>query len=446
MDRPKGRSFFLGDSPIFTHYPNMLYRLVKMLMRSALGMFYRHSMLRNMHHIPLKGAAILISNHPSSLMDAALLGVLLKRPIHFFARGDVFMNPIVNSILKALHMHPVHHHEGGRDTLTANDASFEKAITLLHEGALVLFFPEGSSHTDYHLLSFRKGAFRIALQAVSRKPGLDIQVVPIAINYSHPTAIFSSVWVQAAEPIFVKDYLDNYNEHRAIGIRQLTRDAEKAVRDIAIDAMAGHSPQLFSCLNIWRNSEHALNISGEQQIVAEYAISKAQPKWMHHVQLPLQEYEKLLAAYHCTDEEVVAAGRKKMSKAPLLLGFPAAAIGWFLNALPLLLARMIADKKVKRTDFYSWVLVVSSALLYVLWFIGITVSAMNMLSGWQTIGILFVMVATGQYSWNYYRYYHQWRLQQNGLKLPEVLRSEMGRLRKEILEQINAHSNPLSNN
>lgn len=417
----------------------MLYRLVKILMRSALGLFYHRSMLRNLHHIPASGPILLIANHPSSLMDAAFLGALLKRPVHFFARGDVFINPLVTRILRALHMHPLHHHQEGRHTLDLNNESFETAIELLKAGEVVLFFPEGSSHTDYHLRPFRKGAFRIALQAVSEAAGMQpLPVVPIGLNYSHPTRIFSTVWVQSGQPLWVNDYLERYRHHAAAGVRSLTQDAEKAVRALCLHAMQGHSPQLYEVLNIWRNQESTEMMEGAKQIEREMIISNTQPKWMHLVIEDLQQYLLLLEQHDTEDRMIALAARKKFSAAPLVLGFPAAMAGWMLNGIPLLTAKVIADRKVKRVDFYSWILVAAAALLTVCWYLLLAVGAFLLLPAWKALTLLFIAYATGQYSWNYYRYFHQWRLQQKGRKLPEATLAQAREFRNKILAAVEA--------
>ena len=48
-------------------------------MTAGLRFFYRHIHVTGFENIPSKGPVIIIANHNSSLMDAALLGILLKR-------------------------------------------------------------------------------------------------------------------------------------------------------------------------------------------------------------------------------------------------------------------------------------------------------------------------------------------------------------------------------
>src|SRR5687768_2737853 len=147
----------------------MLYRLTRIFMTITLRLFYRRVYATGIETIPEKGPVILLANHPSSLMDAALLGILLKRPIHYFTRGDVFKYKLVSAIFSALNMIPVFDH-AGRKTLNHNDESFLKAKQILKQGGLILFFPEGSSHIDRRLAPLKKGAFRLAFQAANELP------------------------------------------------------------------------------------------------------------------------------------------------------------------------------------------------------------------------------------------------------------------------------------
>src|SRR5688500_12627717 len=134
----------------------MLYRITRLIMTITLRLFYRRIYATGIETIPDNGPVILLANHPSSLMDAAIFGTLLHRPIDYFTRGDVFKNRFIASILKALNMIPVFDH-AGRKTLHDNDESFRRAAAVLRRGGLILFFPEGISHTDRKLMPLKKG-------------------------------------------------------------------------------------------------------------------------------------------------------------------------------------------------------------------------------------------------------------------------------------------------
>src|ERR1700712_1848937 len=116
----------------------MLYGFVKVIMAIALRFFYRRVYVTGLETIARKGPVIIIANHTSSLMDAALLGVLISRPVHFFTRADVFSGKFYSRILDALHMLPINNHDAGRNTLTANNESFSKAQEILAKGGIVV--------------------------------------------------------------------------------------------------------------------------------------------------------------------------------------------------------------------------------------------------------------------------------------------------------------------
>jgi 1-acyl-sn-glycerol-3-phosphate acyltransferase len=410
----------------------MLYRFVKILMRAALSVFYKEIWPVNLHHIPAKGPAILIANHPSSLMDAAILGILLKRPVHFFARADLFKHPIAAWILRALHMHPVQSHEGDRSTIGANTSSFNEAIQLLHAGALVLFFPEGISHTNYTLLPFKKGAFRIALNTVRSYPQLQLPIVPIGINYSHPTQLFKRVWVQAAEPILTNDYVETPSDFSNKALHELTMHAFNALLALVIDVPAAASAAAVQVFDTWRNATPQ-NISAATRITQEIDLARRLSKWSDTQIAKVNNYHQSLKDMGLIDVVIAESVQRAMSKSPLVIGLPAAVIGWLLNATPLQIARIIADKKVRRIDFYSWILVSVAAFLYLIWLMTVSILAFMILPAFKALALLFIIVSTGQYAFNYFAYFVLWKQQQAVKKIPVAVLQVLQKKRNEIL-------------
>src|SRR5882757_9728381 len=197
-------------------------------MRNGLRFFYRHIYITGMEHIPPRGPLIIIANHPSSLMDAALLGVLLKRRPWYFTRGDVFVNGPVRPILSWLHMIPVHQHEGGRSSLGANDDSFSAAQAILARNGIIVFFPESTSHTEHQLWPFRKGVFRLAFQAIAAHGfSLRLPIVPIGITYDHPVKGRQCVQVHAGKPLLVEDYVALYQSNPSTALLRMAKDAQE---------------------------------------------------------------------------------------------------------------------------------------------------------------------------------------------------------------------------
>ncbi len=387
-------------------------------MTLATRVFYRNIHFLNRHTIPASGPALLIANHPGSLMDAALLGLSLDRPVHFFARGDLFRNRLIHRILNALHMHPIHHHQLNRSSLGINDDSFDIALNLLKKGELVLFFPEGFSHAEYYLLPFKKGTFRLALQAMEKNQHLALPIVPIGFHYSHPTAVFSSVWLKAGPPIETRNFFSAYQSNPAQAVRKLTESALTAIQELTIQTELSTARELFQILQLYRNCESYQNASPEEQWNQEKRISKQLPPILATLQIRSDWPQSLLPTSHAA----------KKYRPEWVLAIP----GLILHAPPLLLAKWIADTKVKRIDFYAWILVAAAALLDIGWLALVFL----ILSVWHslTAGLVFLSISilTGFLSWKYAPFLIQRNQQQQAKKIPgstlEQLREKQDQL------------------
>lgn len=165
-------------------------------------------------------------------MDAALLGILIKRPCYFFTRGDLFGNRWVRKIFSALHIMPVHDHSEGRGTLDWNLDSFNEGEQILLKGGLIVFFPEGSGAIECRLKPLRKGAFRLALDALGKmKDDPDIPIIPAGINYTHPTQFQESVVVHFGSPISTRLFLLK-GERDSRSLHQLNTESATRMRDL----------------------------------------------------------------------------------------------------------------------------------------------------------------------------------------------------------------------
>ena len=106
--------------------------------------------------VPATGPAVIAANHPSYL-DPFLLGLQVRRPIHFMAWDAWFKVPLVGALMRIFDAFPVDVRKGkGRE-------AYEKAKGLLRSGEVVGIFPEGKrSRTGWLEPALREGAARLA--------------------------------------------------------------------------------------------------------------------------------------------------------------------------------------------------------------------------------------------------------------------------------------------
>lgn len=396
-------------------------------MTVGLRFFYRHLYITGLENIPAKGPAIIIANHNSSLMDAALLGILLKRKAWFFARGDVFVNRPVQKILWWLHMMPVHGHQGGRNTLNANSNSFSSGRKIVREGGIVVFFPESTSHTERRLLPFRKGVFRLAFDtAAAAGFDFDIPIIPVGICYEHPVDCRTTVQVHAGKPLQLLHYKKLYEENAAAALLQICRDAQEAIRPLVLHIDKQDRLQTAEQdLIISRNNEAAVpaarwKIASGKMLKKEMAIcnaiNRASDAGFAQKQQRAGDYFAAIAAIGLRDKTVCGdRPLGTLDKMLLLLGLPFFLLGVLLNGLPVLLARWIADHKVYRADFYSWIFVACCCCSYFIWLMLLPLLAL-FFWGWAAAGALLVtMIISGVFAyvyrgcWENYRQQKDWQ-------------------------------------
>ncbi len=160
----------------------MLYYFVKIIVRLALPLFTKKIIIYNKAALKTKPPFLVVSNHPNSYLDALIIGAYLNSPVYFIARGDVFNNRLVRSILNSLKMIPIFRIRDGKDKLLLNDATFEKSVEVLINNGSFIIFVEGFCENQTTLqLPLKKGAPRVIVECWKQQK--QVKVLPVWMEY-----------------------------------------------------------------------------------------------------------------------------------------------------------------------------------------------------------------------------------------------------------------------
>jgi hypothetical protein len=222
---------------------------------------------------------------------------------------------------------------------------------------------------DHKLVPLRKGVFRMALQAAVKNDFKDnISFITAGINYDHPTDSRKDVMVHFGTPFFLNEYKEDYCQNPAGTLLKMTKRGyevlEKKVLHIndpkqyalAEKCLANYNDQYSFYINSWQQAT-IKKFEGAKEICNR--INAMSEKELEQLQIEATNYKRVFSSS-------TPSFTKQLIK---VITFPFFILAYLFNAPPILLAKRIADKKVHRPDYYSWVFVVCSMVLYIIWLI-----------------------------------------------------------------------------
>jgi 1-acyl-sn-glycerol-3-phosphate acyltransferase len=125
-----------------------------------------------MEHLDPKQTYVFMANHQSAV-DAPLLFVVLKHPLAFLAKKELYRLPIFNPGLRWIDSVPV-----DRSNRQKAIESTRLATEKLKRGRSFLVYAEGTRSPDGQIKTFKKGGFHMAMEA-------RVPIVPISIDGAH---------------------------------------------------------------------------------------------------------------------------------------------------------------------------------------------------------------------------------------------------------------------
>jgi len=143
----------------------LVYWLVRALFQPVFHLYFRLSRIGR-EHVPESGGVIFCANH-RSFLDPFVIGTIVRRPMYYVAKRELFTHPLVAWLLSSLGAFPVQRGVGDRDMLAT-------ATAILARGDCVLIFAEGTRVRRGALGRPRRGVGRLALETGA-------PVVPVAV-------------------------------------------------------------------------------------------------------------------------------------------------------------------------------------------------------------------------------------------------------------------------
>ncbi|HEV7163708.1 MAG TPA: lysophospholipid acyltransferase family protein [Solirubrobacteraceae bacterium] len=142
------RSLNKGVNPI-------VYRVLRTVLVPFFLVYFRMQRIGR-EHLPATGPLLLASNH-RSFLDPFVIGTMVRRPVYYMAKRELFEKRWQAVILNALGAFPVDRGVGDGDAMAT-------ARTILERGDCVVVFPEGTRVRPGPLGDPRRGVGRLALE------------------------------------------------------------------------------------------------------------------------------------------------------------------------------------------------------------------------------------------------------------------------------------------
>ncbi|MEO6039222.1 MAG: 1-acyl-sn-glycerol-3-phosphate acyltransferase, partial [Saprospiraceae bacterium] len=335
---------------------------------------------------------IVVSNHPSTLMDVLNVGEPVPKAMFFLANYGLFKNPVSNWILTRLFCIPIKRKEDvAEGDSRNNDSAFEQSFQHLEKQGILFIAPEGYSWMNRWVREFKTGTARIAFGAESRNNWqLGLKIYPVGLTYSAPNLFRSQVVINYGEPVSVAAWESAWRQHRAKAVDALTNELQQQVTGLTVHTRDEAGQQLIAGLDEILANRHPLppieTFQRSQQLANRYLDHAA-------LSAQVEDYFANLRAAHLRDIGLEQCGRR-LSVAPTVLGFPFFALGYAFWWLPCFLPWLLTRSLGLYVGYASTLKVLAGAIVIPLWLWG----AYRMLlhfSGSGAIALLVLVLCVG---------------------------------------------------
>lgn len=385
----------------------MIYAYLKFVVGIAIRIFYRVE-IKGLEKIPHDKPVILSCNHVNAFMDALILYVSVKPKIYSLVRSDVFKGGIVKWFFAKVGMVPIYRMQEGMENLQKNQETFKTTATLLKKNKIIIIFSEGNCVQERRLRRLRKGMARIVFGSEEQANfNLDIQVVPVGINYSKPWKFGSRLFVNIGEAVVVKPFIDEYKADKARTINKFTKSVEdqmaglmEIIKDPADDTFIEQAEILEGIHDDKNESLQQKHLRSKDLINALEKFKAEAPEMFTELKARTARYfselkENGLRDWLLRPETITGMNAKSVMLDFLyfFFGFPLFLFGWIINIIPFTIPKKIADKIVKHIEFHASINLGAATFIFQIWYLILGILAFVFLPEWWMAVIFILLMA-----------------------------------------------------
>src|SRR5690349_20338484 len=180
------------------------YGTVRAVARFWVWFFFKAVDVRHPERVPDGGPVLLCINHPNNFIDSLVVGVAVRRKVHYLATAALFRNALVARFLLAAGAIPVWRKQDERPHASAhpiwnrppstrsehadpaptdrNADTFAACMDAFERNALVAIYPEGTTHAEARVQRLKTGAARIALAWEGAHPRT-LTMLPVGLTF-----------------------------------------------------------------------------------------------------------------------------------------------------------------------------------------------------------------------------------------------------------------------
>ncbi|MCP3929810.1 MAG: hypothetical protein GY705_11990 [Bacteroidetes bacterium] len=430
---------------------DIFYFLIRNLVRICFWIYFPRTTVIHRERLHFKHPAIIISNHPNTLIDPLMVGLWVRKQLFFLANASLFKTRFQNWFFNTFFCIPIERHQDVNGRALQNGDSFARCDVHLGKGGCLYIAPEGASYMERRLRTVKTGTARIALSAESKKDfELGLKIIPVGLTYTAPNYFRSDVVIHIGESISIDSYREiNKIDHKS-AVYQLTNDLDDTLRTLLIDTKDEEEQQLLEKI------ETVLQISNPEPPKEAYFRSQ---KILQYLKTPatinslplkalkskVKVYFESLEKYNLDDWTLVKCEGKSSFRlfcesSLLLVAFPLFLYGWLNNFLAAGIPVLITRKLNLYIGYNSTAKILAGLLTFSLFYFIQT----QLVFAWSENGslawiYLFSLVPTGLFAWKYLgwikKIQNKWRYLRFSKRCP-VESEKLKQQRKEMMSSI----------
>lgn len=313
---------------------------------AALRLFYKKIKIVGKEHLPKDTPILFVPNHQNSFMDALHVVTTVKPFIYFLTRAEAFQPAPQAWFLKSLNMLPVYRVRDGFSSVQKNNEIFEECFNYFGRNDAVLIFPEANHDLKRRIRPLSKGFTRLAFGGEEYYDwDLDLQIVPVGLNYTHHREARNVVQIHYGEPIPVQRYRDLYSEDQNEATREMKREVSEEMKTLVFHVQKLEEYPVHKIL--WQELEpNDVDLTDPE--LANKRIEKTKPHITEELITQAKELDKLISSTNINGREFLHGESFKFKD---ILLFPAYLYSLVNNLIPYQPVRYLTTKIIKDHAF-----------------------------------------------------------------------------------------------